>query len=406
MTICIAGKNEIAIDATIFIKEKFPMHTVVGIVTMADKGINGYYRSFKLYLQNNNIEIISLEDAYAIKDLIFISLQFDKIIKPSNFFSARLFNIHFSLLPGYKGMYPSVWPILNFENFGGVTLHEIDRGIDTGDIISQIKIKLDGNETVITLYKKYLELGTQIIQQNLSALLENSYIKIQQSVKGSTYYSSQSIDYKKLKLELKATSAQIDAQIRAFTFRQYQLLNVFNNNITNCKLTGEKSTQSPGKLIFEDEFTLHVSTIDYNIRLFKNRFEDFLEACKIDNLEVVKKLFPYIGLEDKTEKGWTPLMVACYNSSYNTANYLLINGAKVNAINNNGTTILMYAKNGVVNSGSNQILDVVLKYKPDILLKDFSDKNIFDYLDEKTQSISTFLKNYINDKISGFTKDK
>lgn len=72
-------------------------------------------------------------------DLIFISLEFDKIVNPDLFKDARLYNIHFSLLPSYKGMYTSAIPILNGEEMVGVTFHEIDKGIDTGNIIAQKK---------------------------------------------------------------------------------------------------------------------------------------------------------------------------------------------------------------------------------------------------------------------------
>ena len=87
MTICIAGKNEIAINTTIFIKKHFPKLKVVGIVTGADNGINTSHRSFKSFLIVYEVEEITLEEAYFIKDLIFISLQFDKIETPGKFLS-------------------------------------------------------------------------------------------------------------------------------------------------------------------------------------------------------------------------------------------------------------------------------------------------------------------------------
>ena len=58
---------------------------------------------------------------------------------PKNFLNARLYNIHFSYLPAYKGMFTSALPIKNGEVDSGVTLHKIESGIDTGDIIDQIK---------------------------------------------------------------------------------------------------------------------------------------------------------------------------------------------------------------------------------------------------------------------------
>ena len=399
MIICIAGKNEIAIDTTIFIKKHFPTLKVFGIVTEADKGINTCHRSFKSFLKINEIQQITLEEAYTIKELIFISLQFDKIVIPSKFLSKKLFNLHFSFLPSYKGMYPSVWPILNFEEYGGVTLHEIDRGIDTGDIIKKSRIKIDKQETVNTLYRKYLSEGTHLVQQNFQALIENSYSKNKQSVVGSTYYSYKSIDYKNLALDLNTTSAQIDAQIRAFTYRQYQLLNVYNTKIVSASFTDEKSSQKAGKLIFEDEFTIKISTIDFNIILYKDNFEKFIEACKSDNIELIKKLLHYVNLEDKTKEGWTPLAVACFNNSTNTIPYLLANGADVNAINNNGTTVVMFAKDGSLNSGSLEALNLVLRFNPNIYQIDFFNKNIFDYLGVENQKVAKYIKEYTYDKI-------
>ena len=74
--------------------------------------------------------------------IFFISLEFDKIINTSLFKTTNLFNIHFSLLPRYKGMYTSILPILNGDKISGVTLHKIDRGIDTGDIIDKCSFRL------------------------------------------------------------------------------------------------------------------------------------------------------------------------------------------------------------------------------------------------------------------------
>lgn len=406
MTICIAGKNEIAINTTVFIKHHFPILKVVGIATEADSCINTSHRSFKSFLIVNEVEEITLEDAYTLKDLIFISLQFDKIVTPDKFLSKKLFNLHFSLLPSYKGMYPSVWPILNFEEYGGVTLHEIDKGIDTGDIIEQTKIKIETHETVTTLYRKYSSYGTNLIQQNFQALLNNTYTKNKQSVLGSTYYSHKSIDYKNISLDLNTTAAQIDAQIRAFTYRQYQLLNVYDKKIVSSSFTDEKSLKKPGELIFEDEFTMKISTIDFNIILYKDKFEEFVGACKTDNLQVVKKLLSYVNLEDKTKEGWTALMVACYNNSVRTIYFLLNNRADVNAINNNGTTVLMFAKDGALNSNSYEALNLVLKYEPEIYLKDFFNKNILDYLEVQDKKISEYIKKYTYDKISRSTENK
>ncbi|MBE5943863.1 MAG: hypothetical protein E7258_02975 [Lachnospiraceae bacterium] len=54
-------------------------------------------------------------------------------------------NAHSSLLPQYRGANPSYWVIRNQENFGGVTIHYIDEGMDSGDILFQKKFEIPRN---------------------------------------------------------------------------------------------------------------------------------------------------------------------------------------------------------------------------------------------------------------------
>lgn len=102
------------------------------IPTSSDQGVDGWQPSLIEQAQALGVKRISLEEAYAIESLVFISLQFAQIIKTDKFKSAQLFNLHLSMLPAYKGAYPAIHPILNGETQAGVTLHFIGNGIDTG----------------------------------------------------------------------------------------------------------------------------------------------------------------------------------------------------------------------------------------------------------------------------------
>jgi methionyl-tRNA formyltransferase len=405
MVVCIAGKNDIAIEIVKFLKDNYSEIELVGITNKSDIGVNGYFRSYKWFLNFNNIPQITQEEVYTVKDLLFISLEFDSIINPSNFSSNRLYNIHFSLLPAYKGMYTSAWPVLNCENYSGVTLHEIDRGIDTGDIIDQIKFKLDNAETVKSLYQKYMDYGIELMKRNIPVLFSNNYNKTIQPSKGSTYYSKNSIDYKNLRISLNVTAERLDAQIRAFTYREYQIPVIAGHKIHKSEITSTKSTCKPGHIVNEDEFSILISTIDYDVILYKDRFEEFIKACETDDLETVERLHDYVNLEERTNEGWTPLIVAVYNNSIKTADYLITKGANINAVNFKGTSVVMYAKDAALNSGDYTVLDTVLKNKPDIYHKDFCNKNIFDYLQDQTSEIGQYIKDRINDKIPGLTEN-
>ena len=65
------------------------------------------------------------------------------------------FNIHGSLLPKYRGRTPHVWAIINGEKKTGVTAHLIDSGCDTGDVIDQIEISIEENDTGGIILGKY-----------------------------------------------------------------------------------------------------------------------------------------------------------------------------------------------------------------------------------------------------------
>ena len=126
MVICIAGKNSIATSALLHSIELFGGEKIVACPNPSDDGVSRWQPSLRRYAQEFGIKIVSLEELYEIKDLVFLSLEYEKLIRPEKFISTQLFNIHFSNLPSYRGMFTSAWPILNGERQSGVTLHKID----------------------------------------------------------------------------------------------------------------------------------------------------------------------------------------------------------------------------------------------------------------------------------------
>ena len=111
----------------------------------------------KILCKKNNFKITNIKSLYKIKDLIFISIEFEEIIKINRFKSKELFNFHFSLLPKYRGCHTNFFQIYFGEKYSGVTLHKIDDGIDTGPIISNIKFKINANDNAFINYKKLMK---------------------------------------------------------------------------------------------------------------------------------------------------------------------------------------------------------------------------------------------------------
>lgn len=270
MKVCIAGKNNIAVDVCEYILQHYDNVVLYAIHNSNDDGVDNWQRSFRKYASEHpKIQLTTLESVYDINDLVFISTEYDKIIKPNLFRSTRLYNIHFSLLPAYKGMYTAALPILYGESYTGVTLHCIDSGIDTGDIIDQTKIRITNKETAFSLYHKLLNKGTDLIIKNLDKLLRGNYTCYPQPPVGSSYYSKNAIDYTNLSINLNCTAEQIDQQVRAYYFPVFQMPIVHNIPIHHTKILKSRSEKKPGIILKETDNFIVLSTIDYDIKLFK-----------------------------------------------------------------------------------------------------------------------------------------
>ncbi len=381
MLICIAGKNSIAVNALRFLIEKeIPIHNLCVCINATDDGLHGWQPSLKKYAEDFKIPIKTLQELYKIKDLIFLSMEFDKLIKPNKFKSKKLYNIHFSKLPSYKGMYTSVWPILNGETEMGVTLHIIDHGIDTGNIIDQIVFPLSFGENSYDLYCKFLNYAFIIFKQNWNNLKTTDLKGELQAIINSSYYSKDTLDYRNISINLNATAYHLQNQIRAFNFRPYQLPKVKGYTISHVKITNERSSKKPGTLLNSNNISMTFATIDYNIILFKDNLDEIICSAKNDNIVFIKEASKLgYQLDEKNEKGWTPLMVASYNESYKVFNYLLNCNCNVNAINNNGTSVLMYALTSASKTSNLHFINSLLKAGACIKHTDYKGINVIEY---------------------------
>tara|TARA_Y100001935_G_C17275988_1_gene494699 strand:+ start:611 stop:1432 length:822 start_codon:yes stop_codon:yes gene_type:complete len=271
MKICIAGKNSIAVNATKHILDSniIDRSDILSINNSDDVGVDSWQPSFLKFSNEQNLKVVSLDDLYSIDNLIFFSLEYNKIIKPNLFNnSTSLFNIHFSFLPAYKGMFTSAHPILNGEKFSGVTLHEMDKGIDTGNIIDQIKFEIDINDTARDLYNNYLKYSLEIFKRNINDLIANNYKSTNQTAIDSSYFSMNSINYHQLSIDFKKTSFEIHNQIRAYIFKEYQLPLINGYEIKKSKLTNDKIENNS---LIEQSDSFIISGIDgFKIIAYKN----------------------------------------------------------------------------------------------------------------------------------------
>ena len=96
-------------------------------------------------------------------------------------------NIHASLLPKYRGSSPIQWAVINGEEKSGVTIMQMDEGVDTGDILYRKEIFLDKEETGETLFAKLSVLGAKAIVEALKMLEEGKLVPVKQKEEEATH---------------------------------------------------------------------------------------------------------------------------------------------------------------------------------------------------------------------------
>jgi methionyl-tRNA formyltransferase len=95
-------------------------------------------------------------------------------------------NVHGSLLPKYRGAAPVQWALLNGEQETGVTIMQMDEGMDTGDILLTEKIPISQDDTAATLMKKLAELGGRALTAALDLLRAGKLEPIRQDESRAT----------------------------------------------------------------------------------------------------------------------------------------------------------------------------------------------------------------------------
>ena len=96
-------------------------------------------------------------------------------------------NIHASLLPKYRGAAPIQWSIINGDEYTGVTIMQMNEGIDTGDILLSRKIKIEDDDNAGVLFDKLAKLGAELIVEALPQIEQGGIMPTKQDDSQSSY---------------------------------------------------------------------------------------------------------------------------------------------------------------------------------------------------------------------------
>lgn len=118
-----------------------------------------------------------------------ISFGYRHLIKQEiiDLFPDKIINMHISLLPYNKGADPNLWSYLE-NSPKGVTIHKIDKGLDTGDIILQKEVQDNINDTLKTSYDRLIVEIVKLFTDNAEDILNNKIKAHKQQGSGSIHY--------------------------------------------------------------------------------------------------------------------------------------------------------------------------------------------------------------------------
>jgi methionyl-tRNA formyltransferase len=157
-----------------------------------------------------------------LKPEIGISALFGFILRREflDLLPAGCVNVHTAYLPHNRGAYPNVWSIIDGTP-AGATIHYVDEGIDTGDIIAQAEVKVEPTDTGKTLYRKLEKAAVDLFKDTWPLICSGQAPRVPQAGEG-TYHRLRDVEsIDEIHLDRKYKARELIDLVRARTFPPY-----------------------------------------------------------------------------------------------------------------------------------------------------------------------------------------
>lgn len=178
-------------------------------------------------------------------------------------------NIHTSLLPRWRGAAPIQRAILAGDHETGVTIQQIDTGLDTGDIIAISKCQISNTDTTISLTNKLLDLSKPLLHTVISSFINHSVSFTQQQETDENNNNLVTYAHKLEKeesiIDFNKDAEYIDRQVRALNPWPGAKIKLADNNFIKVGKTAVKQRDdenTPGQI--EKYIKLNFNNSNYN----------------------------------------------------------------------------------------------------------------------------------------------
>ncbi|MCC6095418.1 MAG: methionyl-tRNA formyltransferase [Eubacterium sp.] len=204
-------------------------HEIVGVVTQTDKPVGrkqelkptavkaaALERGFTVYqpakLRKNPEFLETLKGL--VPDVIVVA-AYGKII-PKEILSLPKYgclNVHASLLPKYRGAAPIQWAVIDGEEKSGVTIMQMNEGLDTGDMLATVEVPITADETGGSLFDKLAAAGAKLLVETLPKVEAGTLHPVKQPEESPTPYARM-IRKEDGKIDWSLPAARIECLVR------------------------------------------------------------------------------------------------------------------------------------------------------------------------------------------------
>ena len=291
------GEGSLIIQCCEIIRNK--KHKILGIISSDIEVIN--------WCNDNNLTHVGQEDDFYTKlhaedfDLLF-SINNPIVLKKSILSLPRKYtiNYHDALLPKYAGVNATSWAIINRENTHGVTWHIVDETIDAGDILKQVTVQLNHNDTAELLNMRCFEAALNSFADLLDELDQGTENPITQKHENRSYYPKYKRPYAGLLINFNQKALDIIAFVNALEFGKINnplgtpKISIANHFfivgkivIAACHAETKYHTKTmPGTITVINENGFQIATADFDVcitRLF------YLNGTKVNLTDLIEK---------------------------------------------------------------------------------------------------------------------
>ena len=182
-------------------------------------------------------------------------------------------NVHGSLLPRWRGAAPIQRAIWAGDKQTGVTIMQMDAGLDTGDMLHKVFCDIDLQDTSADLYHKLAEIAPNALIEVLNHLTDGTFTVEPQDDTQSNY--AEKLSKEEAKLDWQLSAAQLERNIRAFNPWPMAYLQLTDEQGNPQTLKVYQATvlpsvsQTPGMIISADKNGIQIATADGALNLLQ-----------------------------------------------------------------------------------------------------------------------------------------